>query len=146
MIIQCPAFQNGQPIQARYTCDGKNFNPPLEFAEVPTGTASLALIVDDPDAPGKTFVHWLVWNLTPDTKAIAEGAMLMGATSGTTDFGETGYGGPCPPSGVHHYYFRLYALDTLLDLEPQATRPDLDQAMSGHILDTAEFMGTYARG
>ena len=146
MTIESNSFKNNSPVPERYTCDGENINPHLRFADVPTKAASLALIMEDPDAPGKTFVHWLIWNIAPDTREIAEGAVLMNATSGTTDFGETGYGGPCPPSGVHHYFFRLYALDAILDLGPNATRADLEQAMQGHILDSAELIGTYQKG
>lgn len=126
-----------------YTCDGQNINPPLSISEVPAEAQSLVLIVDDPDAPRGDWVHWLVWNISPATTEISENSVP--GTEGTTDFGEIGWGGPCPPSGVHRYFFKLYALDTSLDLPTSTTKADLLAAMEGHILVTNELIGTYQR-
>lgn len=146
MNVSSAAFGHGQPIPARHTCDGENVNPPLEFFDIPAGAQSLALVVEDPDAPGKTFIHWLVWNVPPETAEIDERAADPNAIAGTNDFGEIGYGGPCPPEGEErHYFFRLYALDTLLDLQPGSTFDALTKTMAGHIVAQCELMGTYKR-
>jgi Raf kinase inhibitor-like YbhB/YbcL family protein len=145
MIIESPAFENGQKIPKLYTCDDKNVNPPLVFTEVPKEAVSLVLIVDDPDAPMGTWVHWTVWNISPDLGGVHEQDQFQGAIEGMTDFGRTGYGGPCPPGGEHRYHFRLSALDTTLDLEPNTRVEDLRQAMEGHVIDRAEIVGTYRR-
>jgi len=144
------AFEHGGMIPRQYTCDGKDMSPPLKWDSVPDGTKSLALICDDPDAPIGTWVHWVVFNIPPDTRELPENVPLDkvlpdGARQGITDFGNNGYGGPCPPSGTHRYFFRIYALDTELDLQPDATKADLVAAMKGHVLDEGELMGKYRR-
>ncbi len=145
MQLTSPAFEHEKDIPSQYTCDGQNINPPLKIEAVPENTESLALIIDDPDAPSGTFIHWLVWNIDPKTNKIEENSVPQGAIEGMTNFGETGYGGPCPPSGTHRYFFKLYALDTELDLTPNAGKDNLEQAMQGHILDSTELIGLYSR-
>ena len=150
MEIRSPAFARNSPIPAVHTCDGEDVSPPLTFAGVPQGTRSLALLADDPDAPAGTWVHWVAWNI-PAGAASLPGNVLKkdrlpdGTRQGINDFGRAGYGGPCPPSGTHRYFFRLYALDTTLDLPATTTRSDLDRAMKGHLLAQAETLGTYKR-
>src|SRR5881628_244559 len=136
MRIGSAVFAAGAMIPSEYTCDGKDLSPPLSWADHPDGTASFALISDDPDAPVGTWVHWVAWNipsvnrgLTPGLPKSAE--LPDGTRQGTTDFGRIGYGGPCPPSGTHRYFFRLYALDAMLDLPSSTTRRDLERAMQG---------------
>lgn len=136
------AFSHNGHIPSEYTCDGKDINPPLEVSDIPDGTKSLAIIVEDPDAPRGVFDHWLVWNISPN-EAIAEKANP--GISGTNDFGNTGYGGPCPPSGVHRYFFKVYALDTKLDLLDGADKNALLEAMADHILAQGEIMGLYQK-
>ena len=143
--ISSPAFAEGGMIPARFTADGANVNPPLEISGAPASARSLVLIVDDPDAPGGTWNHWLLWNIAPDTSALAEDATPAGATTGRNDFGRANYLGPSPPSGTHRYRFQLYALDTPLDLRPGAPRQELDRAMAGHILGRATLSGRYSR-
>ncbi len=145
MKITSPAFQEGGMIPQKYTCDGANVNPPLAFDGAPAPAKSLVLIVDDPDAPRGTWNHWLVWNIDPQTKEIKENSVPPNAVQGTTDFGGNKYGGPCPPSGTHRYFFRLYALDTTLNLPRSAKRADLDKAMANHVLGQAMLMGKYSR-
>jgi len=145
MTISTPAFKNGENIPAKYTCDGDNINPLLEISGVPAGAKSLVLIMDDPDSPSGTWLHWLVWNIDPATTEIPENSVPAGAVQGATSFGDIGYGGPCPHSGEHRYFFRLYALDFGLDLPAGTERPDLERAIAGHILAQAELMGTYRR-
>jgi hypothetical protein len=145
MQIKSPSFENNQSFPSKYTCDGEGINPPLQISEVPEGTKSVALISDDPDASSGDFVHWLVWNINPQVSEIAEGSVSEGAVEGTTDFGDRGYGAPCPPSGSHHYYFKVYALDIELDLPSSTTKKDLEKAMEGHVLDKAELVGVYSR-
>jgi hypothetical protein len=144
MKITSPAFENNGNLPAKYTCDGAGINPPLSFAEVPAAAQSLVLISDDPDAPSGTFVHWTVWNIDPKTTEIAENSVPAGSMQGVTSYGKEGYGAPCPPSGVHHYYFKLYALDTKLYL-PGVRADSLEKAMIGHTLDKAELIGLYTR-
>lgn len=144
MQIRSTAFDNNQQIPSKYTCDAEDASPPLHISEVPEGAKSLALIVDDPDAPAKAWVHWLAWNIDPGTSEIEEGTAPSGV-EGTTDFGRTGWGGPCPPSGTHRYFFKLYALDIELDLTSSATKTDLEEAMKGHIIDKGELIGLYKR-
>jgi len=141
MNISSTAFGHNEKIPSKYTCDGKNINPPLTIANVPKNTKSLALIMDDPDALSGTWVHWISWNIDPETTAIYEKSIL--GVEGITSFGKAGYGGPCPPAGTHHYSFRLYALDTMLDLTEGSTIADLIKAMQGHILDQSELVGLY---
>jgi len=137
-------------IPAKYTCDGKDISPNLSWSGVPDEAESLALIMDDPDAPGRTFVHWVLFNLPADITEIEENVpsdktLSNGAIQGKTSFGKNGYGGPCPPGGTHRYYFKLYALDISLDLKPDATKNDLLGAMEGHVLAETQLMGKYQR-
>lgn len=145
MKLTSSAFQNQQPIPSKYSCDGENVNPQLQISEVPEGAKGLVLIVDDPDAPGGTFTHWLLWNIPVEAKTIEENSVPVGAVAGTNDFGKNSYGGPCPPGGVHHYHFKVYALGTGLDLDSSAKKEDLEKAMEDHILDRAELIGSYQR-
>jgi Raf kinase inhibitor-like YbhB/YbcL family protein len=144
MKISSSAFGHNEAVPKKYTCDGSNINPPLTIADVPADAKSLALIVDDPDAPAGTWIHWTIWNINPGLTEIAENSVPAGV-EGYTSFGKPGYGGPCPPSGTHRYFFKLYALDTLLDLSPRADAKQLEQTMQGHILNQAELIGTYKR-
>ena len=148
--IQSSAFMQGADIPEMYTCDGKNVSPHLSWGEGPSGTRAWALIMDDPDAPSKTWVHWVLWNLPDSTRTLSSGLpsgdLPGGGRQGKNDFGKQSYGGPCPPVGKpHRYFFRLYALDTPLKLAAGATRDDVDRAMEGHILGRGELMGMYAR-
>jgi Raf kinase inhibitor-like YbhB/YbcL family protein len=144
MKITSSAFQEGGNIPSKFTCDGSDISPPLQIAEVPSGTKSLALVVDDPDAPSGLFTHWMVWNISPQTNTIEEGSTPKGV-DGTNDFGKSGYGGPCPPSGTHRYYFKIFALDRELDLPPGTKRSQLDAAMKGHVVEQGELIGRYSR-
>ncbi|MGA1539760.1 MAG: YbhB/YbcL family Raf kinase inhibitor-like protein [Chthoniobacterales bacterium] len=145
MKISTRAFSERRPIPERFTADGENINPALAISGVPREAKSLALIVDDPDAPMGVWNHWLVWNIKPDTTAIKEDSVPHGAIVGCNDAGSAKYVGPSPPSGTHRYYFRLYALDTKLDLPADSTRAELDDAIHSHILARAELLGRYAR-
>ena len=145
MKITSPAFQNGGLLPAKFTCDGEGVNPPLIIEGAPPEAQSLVLIADDPDAPAGTWIHWTVWNINSATGEIGENSVPEGAAEGTTSFGKTGYGAPCPPSGTHRYFFKIFALDTKLELSSRATAKDLTKAMEGHILDQAEIMGRYSR-
>ncbi len=145
MRIQSPEFEQNGAIPAKFTCDGQDVSPRLDISGVPEAAASLVLVMDDPDAPMGDWVHWLVWNMPPRTTEIAEGAAPPGAVEGVTSFGKGGYGGPCPPSGRHRYFFKLYALDQTLALGPDAGAAQLEAAMNGHILDQAGLVGVYAR-
>lgn len=145
MKLTSPVFTNNQSIPQKYTCDGQDISPPLQISEVPEGTASLVLIIDDPDAPMGTWDHWVVWNINPSTTSIEEDGVSEGAVQGMNSFGKQPYGGPCPPSGTHHYYFKLYALDTRLELDVSSKKKDVEVAMEGHILDRAELVGLYQR-
>jgi len=138
-------FENNGSIPAKFTCDGWDVNPPLAIRGVPAGTKSLALIVDDPDAPRGMWVHWVVWNIDPKITEIREDSVPGGAVQGMNDFRKRDYGGPCPPSGTHRYFFKLYALDTLLDPGPKAEKADLEKAMQGHIISQTQIIGTYKR-
>ena len=139
------AFQSEGKIAEQYTCAGANVNPPLLFRGVPPGTKSLALIMDDPDASGGLFTHWLVWNIDPATTQIGEKSIPKGAAQGTNDFGNVRYGGPCPPSGTHRYYFRVFALDQMLELKSGSKRSELEKAFAGHVLARGELMAQYSR-
>ena len=149
--IRSTAFPAGGTIPKRHTCDGPDVSPPLSWTEPPAGTKSLALIMDDPDAPVGTWVHWVLYNLPASTRELAEGTptsetLANGARQGTNDFRKIGYGGPCPPQGpAHRYFFKLYALDTELNLAPGATKKQLEAAIAGHILTQAELIGRYGR-
>jgi Raf kinase inhibitor-like YbhB/YbcL family protein len=144
------AFAEGEMIPRQYTCDGANISPPLSWDSIPDSTKSFALICDDPDAPGGTWVHWVIYNIPANIKELAEKIPLQenltnGAGQGKNDSRKIGYSGPCPPGGTHRYYFKLYALDVVLVLNPGATKNDLLRAMEGHILDTGQLMGKYSR-
>jgi Raf kinase inhibitor-like YbhB/YbcL family protein len=143
--ITSTAFSHNGMIPAKYTCDGADMVPPLTIESVPENAKALALIVDDPDAPRDMWVHWVVWNIDPKTEEIAEGSVPHGAQQGMNDFRKLAYGGPCPPSGIHRYFFKLYALDTLLNLGKGATKADLEKSMKGRILAQAELIGQYRR-
>jgi Raf kinase inhibitor-like YbhB/YbcL family protein len=144
MKITSSAFQEGGNIPSKFTCDGGDSSPPLQIAEIPSGAKSMVLVVDDPDAPSGLFTHWIVWNISPQTNAIAEGGAPKGV-QGTSDFGKSGYGGPCPPSGTHRYYFKIFALDRELNLPSGTKRNQLDAAMKGHVVAQGELMGRYSR-
>ena len=143
MKLISTAFENGMMIPSRHTCDGDDLSPHLIISDVPENAKSLALIMDDPDAPMGTFVHWVAWNIPPDKNEILEDENLP--NQGTTDFRRMGYGGPCPPSGTHRYFFKLYALDTMLNLPKGATKKNLEDAMKGHIIAEAQLIGLYKR-
>ena len=141
------AFEDGKPIPAQYTCQGKNVSPPLAWSSAPAGARSFALILDDPDAPRGTWVHWVLYNVPADTIGLPEGikvdSRLPGnALQGRNDYKRNDYGGPCPPSGTHRYIFKIYALDTMLDLKAGATKDDVLRAMEGHVLARGQLMGT----
>ena len=142
--VTTPAFQAGGDVAAKFTCNGANVNPELKINGVPNEAKSLVLIVDDPDAPRGLFTHWIVWNIDPKATDIGENSAPAGGIQGTNDFGKRNYGGPCPPSGTHRYFFKIYALDTKLDLKPSARRAELDAAMRGHTLAQGELMGRYS--
>lgn len=139
-----PAFFEDEKMPPTYTCDGQNANPPLQIEKVDPKAKSLALIVDDPDAPAGTWVHWLVFNISPDAGYWAEGQAPPGVL-GVNSWGETKYNGPCPPSGSHRYFFKLYALDKFLDLPEGASKHEVERAMIGHVVDRAEFFVRYSR-
>jgi hypothetical protein len=150
MEITSTAFANEGMIPRRFTCDGEDISPPFNWRGVPPEAKSLALIADDPDAPRKTWVHWVVYNLPAGSGGLAENVppektIAGGGRQGTSDFGRIGYGGPCPPSGTHRYFFKFYALDAELGLPPGATKEELLQAMAGHVLAEGQLMGRYRR-
>jgi Raf kinase inhibitor-like YbhB/YbcL family protein len=146
MKIKSSAFENNADIPSKYSCDGQGVNPPLEFLEVPADAKSLALIVDDPDAPVTGgFVHWIVFNIDPETKEIAENGSPENAVEGTNSASETKFVSPCPPSGTHRYFFKIFALDEMLNLDSSAKRGDVEKAMAGHIIEQAELIGLYQR-
>ncbi|MBI4127472.1 MAG: YbhB/YbcL family Raf kinase inhibitor-like protein [Parcubacteria group bacterium] len=143
--VTSSAFSHNGAIPPKYTCDGENVSPPLAIAGIPDEAKSLVLIMDDPDAPAGTWTHWTVWNINPMVSEIEEGSVPVGAGEGTTSFGKPGYGGPCPPSGTHRYFFKIFALDTMLDLAPGASRNELEKAIEERILDQGEIVGHYSR-
>lgn len=149
--LQSSAFKAGSEIPQKFTCQGGDVSPALSWSGAPAGTKSLALIADDPDAPAGTWVHWVLYDLPPDTTQLPENVPKTekvpgGGTQGINDFKKTGYGGPCPPPGnAHRYFFKLYALDSSLNLKPGASKADLEEAMKGHTLAQAELIGTYKR-
>jgi Raf kinase inhibitor-like YbhB/YbcL family protein len=145
MKITSSAFQEGGTIPEKFSKNGRNVSPELRIEGAPPETKSLALIVDDPDAPVGLFTHWLVWNIDPKAMDIAEGGSPSGAVQGKNDFGETGYGGPQPPSGTHRYYFKIFALDRALELKPGAKRKEVDVAMKGHVIAQGQLMGRYSK-
>jgi len=152
LVITSTAFADGEPIAARYTCQGEDVSVPLTWKDLPAGTESLVLIVDDPDAPDpaapkRTWVHWVLYNLPPTATGLGDDvrALPEGTLGGRNDWGRTGYGGPCPPIGRHRYFHKLYALDTVLPDLNEPTKAELEQAMQGHILAKAELVGTYEK-
>ncbi|BAY07785.1 phospholipid-binding protein, PBP family [Calothrix sp. NIES-2098] len=150
MKLESSVFAANSSIPAKYTCDGSDISPSISWDEPPTGTESLALIVDDPDAPRGTFVHWVLYDIPATVRQLPEKVastktLPSGGVQGKNDFGKLGYGGPCPPSGTHRYFFKLYALDKNLGLQPGATKQQILQAMDGHVLVTAELIGRYQR-
>ncbi len=145
MKLASKEFTNNGTIPSNFTCDGEDMSPSLIIEGVHSNAKSLALIMDDPDAPRGTFVHWVAWNIPPSTVEISRGKEPQGI-QGKTDFGRTGYGGPCPPFGTHRYFFKIYALDTMLKLSQGSTKKDLENEMKGHIIDKAEIVGLYKRG
>jgi len=145
MKITSTAFSDNGRVPEKYTCDGDNINPPVKFEEIPEGTKSLALLYEDPDAPMGTWIHWVVWNINPENPEILENSVPKDAELGKNDFGETSYGGPCPPSGTHRYVFKGYALDTMLQLPPGSLKKDLKAAIYGHVLAEAILTGNYSK-
>ena len=150
MNLTSSAFTEGGTIPRQYTCDGNDISPPLSWSDVPDGTKSFALIADDPDAPAGTWVHWVVYNIPAGTTKLQEQVPASktlpdGSVQGINDFKKTGYGGPCPPGGIHRYFFKLYALSGSVDLGPNATKNELLQAMEGKIVRETKLMGTYSR-
>ena len=144
------AFASGQAIPRAYTCDGEDISPPLEWGNPPAGTQSFALLCDDPDAPGGTWVHWVLYNLPDHARSLSEGLLPHaelsdGGRHGENSWGRLGYGGPCPPSGTHRYFFTLYALDQVLELPAGATKEQVLRVMEGHVMAEAELMGIYSR-
>jgi hypothetical protein len=150
MRLQTNAFQAEEAIPREYSCDGKDVSPPLSWTEVPEGTRSFVLIADDPDAPGGTWVHWVYYDIPKALRELPKGVEAVdhpspGGTQGVNDFGNLGYGGPCPPGGVHRYYFKLYALDETLNLKPGGSKKDALNEMEGHVLEETRLMGTFSR-
>lgn len=148
--IKSTAFVEGGTIPKKYTCDGADISPPLSWTKPPEGTKSLVLICDDPDAPMGTWVHWVMYGLSPNTLGLPEGVpdkkdVLDGAKQGTNDFRRIGYGGPCPPGGTHRYFFKLYAIDSELDLSAGATKKEVLSRIEGHVLAEGQHMGRYSR-
>ena len=148
--ITSSAFEDGGLIPAKYTCDGADISPPLHWDAVPEGTQGITLICDDPDAPMGTWVHWVIFGLSAETTELAENIppdsnLPNGARQGVSDFGRIGYGGPCPPSGTHRYFFKIYALDTEINLAAGASKSELLKAMEGHILGQGQLIGKYKR-
>ena len=142
--ITSSSFQAGGDIPAKFTCNGTNVTPELQISSAPNDAKSLVLIVDDPDAPRGLFTHWIVWNIDPKTTRVAENSAPTAGVQVINDFGKRNYGGPCPPSGTHRYFFKIFALDTKLELKPGSRRAELDAAMRGHVLAEGELMGRYS--
>jgi hypothetical protein len=145
MKLTSSAFGDGGKLPSKYSCDGEEINPPLQISDVPVDAKSLAFIMDDPDTPDGIFTHWIMWNLNSQLKEIQENSVPAGATEGTTSIETSGYVGACPPSGMHRYMFKLFALDTTLDLSETTTSEQLQKAMEGHVLEQAVLMATYTR-
>ena len=143
MEMTSPAFGHEGKIPEKFTCQGKDVNPELRIEDIPEGTASLALIIDDPDAPSKTWLHWMVYDIPAGTNVIEEDSVP--GTEGSNDFGKREYGGPCPPSGEHRYYFRAFALDEELGLDEGKTRSEVEEAMKGHVIGNCEMMAKYGK-
>ena len=150
LSITSTAFKQGERIPSKYTCDGSDISPELEWSDVPEGAQSFTIIADDPDAPVGTWIHWVLYNVPGETRTLPEAippdaSLPDGSRQGKNSWGRPGYGGPCPPGGTHRYFFRLYALDTVLELKSGVSENDLLKAMKGHILAEAELMGLYSR-
>jgi hypothetical protein len=145
MKITSPVFNDSAPIPVKYTCDGGDIIPPLKFEEIPNEAKSLAIICQDPDSPSGDFVHWIIFDIDPQTLEIKEGEVPTGAIEGTNDFGNSNYGGPCPGSGSHRYVFKLYALNQKLGLNPQATKAEFRKSLEGNTMAEAEVCSTYQR-
>lgn len=147
VTVSSSAYANGEPIPSRYTCDGVDASPPLAFADLPAGAKAIALVMDDPDAPRGTWTHWTFWNLPTTTTKLMEGQDVtkLGARQGKTDFGTSGYGGPCPPSGTHRYFIRVYAQAAPIDLAAGASVRDLVKALESTAIAWGELLGTYSR-
>lgn len=145
MRIESSAFKNNELIPPKYTCDGEDINPPLLISDVPENAKSLVLIVDDPDAPRGTWIHWTVWNISPGVKEIPENSCPQNAVEGMTGSGRSGYSGPCPPYGTHRYFFKLFALNTTLDLDASVEAADIEKEMEESILAKAQLVGLYKR-
>lgn len=145
MKVSSPAFKHNGNIPSKHTCDGADVSPALVIEGVPGEAKSLALIMDDPDAPRGTWVHWVVWNIDPKTSEMKENAVPSGARQGMNDFRRREYGGPCPPSGTHRYFFKVYAMDKILELDERTTKAKLESAMKNHIIDQTELIGLYTR-
>jgi Raf kinase inhibitor-like YbhB/YbcL family protein len=145
MILGSDAFGEGGTIPVRHTCDGDDASPPLSWRDVPPGTATFALVVDDPDAPAGTWVHWVLFDVPASESEIREGGRPRGAREGRNSWGRAGYRGPCPPSGTHRYFFKLYAVDRALGLQPGVTAAELVHALEGRVLAEAVLIGRYAR-
>ena len=148
--ITSTAFENNGLIPAKYTCDEENISPPLQWEQIPEETKSIALICDDPDAPMGTRVHWILFNLPKETRELTENipvsdTLANGGSQGITDFGRAGYGGPCPPSGTHRYFFKIYALNTKIDMDSSADKSQLLKAMEGHVISQGQLIGKYKR-
>ncbi len=143
MKLSSTAFGHNESIPSKYTCDGADINPPLAVEGIPAGAVSLALIMDDPDAPVGTWDHWIIWNIPAATTEIAENSVP--GTQGKNSWKRSNYGGPCPPGGTHRYFFKLYALDTMLELKPNSGKSEVEKAMQGHILAEAQLVGVYRR-
>lgn len=145
MVISSDAFPPNGEIPRKYTCEGENINPPLVFADIPPEAVSLALILEDPDAPGKVFTHWVLYDMPAAAIQIVEGQPADIGKVGMNDFGTAGYSGPCPPSGTHRYVFHLYALDMMIDLPEGISKADLLSTAEGHIIESAELVGVYTK-
>jgi hypothetical protein len=145
MKITCPILKENNHLTSKYTCDGDNINPPLEISDIPEEAKSLVLVVDDPDAPGGTFTHWLVWNIHPVIKKIEENDIPLDAVEGVNSAGDAGYMAPCPPTGTHRYRFKLYALDKYLSLKKTATQEEVEKNANKNLIEKSELITKYQR-
>lgn len=145
MKLQSPDFENSQAIPSAFTCDGEESSPALEISEIPEKTRSLVLIIDDPDAPGGSFIHWLLWNIQPKSQSIQKNSVPEGAIVGRSEMGKSEYIAPCPPSGTHVYLFKIYALDILLPLDSTLNKKNIRKMMEGHIIERTILRGFYER-
>lgn len=142
LTVTSPAFKDKERIPAKYTCEGENINPPIQVTDIPAGTKSFVLIIEDPDAPGATFDHWVMWNIPPDGSIQENSAP---GVQGSNSSGQNSYKGPCPPSGTHRYFFKIYALDTVLDLSPGSDKKAVEKAMKDHVLSDGSLLGLYEK-